>query len=288
MVACEHLDNFEMQTKGGSVWDCGKQGVCAGKSRRLYTWALDAEGVNYEKGVGYRVSGDTGLRYLAIQSHYNDRIKPGELIDNDTSYELTLTTQDLPYQVGVYTLGDNGHIPPRQEKFHLDAGCKFHFAYDIVPINYRTHAHNIIPVISAYVVKRKKGLENGNKYKWIEIGRMSPKQPEQFYDVTNKDIIVNKNDYLVSRCTANSLDRDFVTHTGHKHADEMCVFYLMFYTDFKGNLKDYYCYYNNDKEANNEYNWEDSYYSKYSVIPETSDNLDGVILPRPEYEYRDI
>lgn len=49
----------------------------------------------------------------------------------------------------------------------MDAGCKYNLAYDIVPINYRTHAHNIIPVISAYVVKRQ---DNKNNYKWIEMG----------------------------------------------------------------------------------------------------------------------
>jgi peptidylglycine monooxygenase len=51
----------------------------------------------------------------------------------------------------------------------MDSGCPIELEYDIVPIAYRTHAHNIIRVISGYALKNSE---------WIELGRMSPKQPQ--------------------------------------------------------------------------------------------------------------
>ncbi len=58
-----------------------------------------------------------------------------------------------------------------------------------------------------------------------------------------------------------------------KHADEMCIFYLMYYTDYKGFLKDLRCF----KELYDErkFSWEDDLPGK---SPENSENLDGVDL----------
>jgi hypothetical protein len=47
-------------------------------------------------------------------------------------------------------------------EFYMDSACRYNFKYDIVPIAYRTHAHNIIPVISGYVVKDGQWIELGN------------------------------------------------------------------------------------------------------------------------------
>jgi len=46
--------------------------------------------------------------------HYNDKVPVG-YVDNQTAYLLKMTKQKLDYQVGVYTLGDNGSIPPHRE-----------------------------------------------------------------------------------------------------------------------------------------------------------------------------
>ena len=52
----------------------------------------------------------------------------------------------------------------------MESGCDFDLPYEIVPLAYRTHAHNLGKVISGYLVK-----SDGSVY---EIGRMSPKQPQ--------------------------------------------------------------------------------------------------------------
>lgn len=43
-------------------------------------------------------------------------------------------------------------------EYHMDSACQVNFKYDIVPIFYRTHAHNIIPVISGYFVKKDEDI----------------------------------------------------------------------------------------------------------------------------------
>jgi len=281
LVGCETLEKNLLIQEDGNSWDCHKQAACGpGESRRIYTWALDAEGVTHEKGVGYKVSGNTKLNYLVINSHYNDKVRVN-FVDNNTAYNLKMTFEKLPYQVGVYTLGVDGSIPPGIEKYHMDSACQVNFKYDIVPIFYRTHAHNIIPVISGYFVKKDEDIMK-------ELGRMSPNQPQQFYQVSKRDQIIQKGDILAARCTADSSNLTGVTLTGHKHADEMCVFYLMFYTDnIDENLDDFYCYFDIYDHNPENFSW-DTFFTdihKEVWLPKSNDNLDGVWLPKPWMEF---
>jgi len=260
-------DIYDMDyQENGNTIDCKNDNVNGRDSRRIYTWALDAAGIKFPNGIGIKASGSTGLKYLALGLHYNGDLPIG-FVDNNSAYILTMTTQKLPYQVGVYTLGDSlSDIPPKRERFHMESACEYNLPYDMVPLAYRTHAHIIIPVISGYVIKNNK---------WIELGRMSPHQPQQFYPVTNKNVIVRKGDILATRCTANSMERTELTLIGERHTDEMCAFYLQYYTDYPGNLHDIYCYpphiYSFKKNIR-------------SAPPRNSDSLEGVHLIKPEYE----
>lgn len=278
LTACKDKPNVGEYQEDSNTWNCDEGGfeVCGldketGEeySRRVYTWSLDAKGIDFPDGVGYRVGGDTNLYYLVVQVHYANELAEGEK-DSLSSYVLKMTDQELPYQVGVYTLGDDGYIPPGIKNFPFEAGCHFHLPYEIVPIAYRTHAHLIIPVISGYAV-----IDG----EWIELGRMSPKQPEQFYPVTNEDVIVKRGDILASRCTCDSSNRTTTLWTGYKHDDEMCVFYLMFYTDYKKTLEDFYCY-----KDGNKFSWRRNLKIRTDP-PENASNLDGVDLPVPSMEF---
>ena len=51
----------------------------------------------------------------------------------------------------------------------METSCRFTLPFDIVPFAYRTHGHNLAKVISGYVIRDEE---------WIEVGRMSPKQPQ--------------------------------------------------------------------------------------------------------------
>jgi hypothetical protein len=270
LAACQTLPNF-VHSKYDNSWSC-HQTCGAGSTKIIYTWALDAQGIKFERGVGLKVSGDTNLNYFVIESHYNFKLPLG-YSDRQTAYVLKMTRQQLPYQAGVYTLVDNGYIPAKYEKFHIDNACTVKLNYDILPIFYRVHAHSIMNVISGYLIREKE---------WIELGRYSPKQTQAFYPVYNKNQIIHRGDYLASRCTANSMSRNSTTYTGHLHTDEMCVFYLMFYTDYTGVLIDSFCF-RELYEDSPKFSWETKLPGR---IPPNSDTLEGVHLVRPECELK--
>jgi hypothetical protein len=114
LMGCENLPKIK-SSKYTNSWDCENRMCGHGKSKRLYTWALNAKGVEFLDGVGIRVGGDTHLNYLVVQVHYN--IESNEE-DSISSYRLQMTSQDLPYQVGIYNIGNNGFIPPKLKSNH--------------------------------------------------------------------------------------------------------------------------------------------------------------------------
>jgi hypothetical protein len=109
----------------------------------------------------------------------------------------------------------------------METSYKFTLPFDIVPFAYRTHGHNLAKVISGYVIRDEE---------WIEIGRMSPKQPQvmlskkkrtftnnrlffsfqMFYDTSVQDFVITRNDILASRCAMNSMSKTEKTFMGSK------------------------------------------------------------------------
>ena len=85
--------NFYLKFKRSCHQTCG-----AGSTKIIYTWALDAQGIKFERGVGLKVSGDTNLNYFVIESHYNFKLPLG-YSDRQTAYVLKMTRQQL---VNIY------------------------------------------------------------------------------------------------------------------------------------------------------------------------------------------
>ncbi|WAQ98656.1 PHM-like protein [Mya arenaria] len=121
--------------------------------------------------------------------------------------------QTLTYQAGYYVLYTYGYIPPHTQDYHLETACDFVQNYSIFPLAYRTHAHSLGVVTSGYQVRDGR---------WTEIGRMSPQLPQ------------------AARCTMSS-ERDFPTVIGPRNEDEMCNFYILYYTAHRGRLRVQYC-----------------------------------------------
>lgn len=111
----------------------------------------------------------------------------------------------MPYQIGVYSLGNDGQIPPKQESFVFESGCRSEMPFEIVPLFYRVHTHDLGVVVSGYAV-----INNT----WYELGRMSPQQKQQFYRVNSQNLIVDPYDYLTSKCTYNTMSRNEITKAG--------------------------------------------------------------------------
>jgi peptidylglycine monooxygenase len=46
--------------------------VCAADSKIIYAWAMDAPELHLPPGVGFKVGGDTDIKWLVLQVHYKD------------------------------------------------------------------------------------------------------------------------------------------------------------------------------------------------------------------------
>ncbi|OPL21179.1 hypothetical protein AM593_06044, partial [Mytilus galloprovincialis] len=119
---------------------------------------------------------------------------------DNSGYFLEMTHDKQPLQVGHYILGTIGEIPP-MTKGVVTSGYR-----------YRDGAYT-------------------------EIGRMSPQLPQTFYDVEEPNMNITTGDLLISRCTMSS-QRKFPTNMGPTNKDEMCNFYIMYYTSRQEDIKD--------------------------------------------------
>ncbi|XP_021359355.1 peptidylglycine alpha-hydroxylating monooxygenase-like [Mizuhopecten yessoensis] len=243
-------------------WPCGEMddssddSVCSDGAREIvYAWAMDADSRELPNGVGFRVGGTTRTKYVVIQLHYKEKFE-GDFRDNSgVTLHMTFTPQ--PKQAGYYVMGNMGNIPPTVQGFHMESACDYKYNDTIYPIGYRTHSHNLGVVTSGYRIRD--GV-------WTEIGRMSPQLPQTFYNVTNPGIDVRFGDILASRCTMSS-DRIGATAIGPSNKDEMCNFYILYYTYRKENLNVRYCFRNAQK-----FRW-----SKYlNNIPDDASSTDGL------------
>ncbi|XP_052101372.1 peptidylglycine alpha-hydroxylating monooxygenase-like isoform X1 [Mytilus californianus] len=231
-----HMNLFGCDEPGSDLpsWTCGEENeeghrlpICKhGPPRIIYAWALDGKPRSLPSGTGYRVGGTTGINYLLINLHYKDKLSPGQT--DNSGYYLEMTHDKQPLQVGHYILGTVGEIPPMTKEFHADSGCNYDSRETIYPIAYRTHSHNLGVVTSGY--RYRDGT-------YTEIGRMSPQLPQTFYDVAEPNMNITTGDLLISRCTMSS-QRKFATNIGPTNRDEMCNFYIMYYTSRQEDIKD--------------------------------------------------
>ncbi|XP_074650133.1 putative peptidylglycine alpha-hydroxylating monooxygenase 1 isoform X3 [Tubulanus polymorphus] len=213
-----------------SSWDCGemhsgdgktmRQGpTCASGAKIIYAWAMEAPNLQLPKDVGFKIGGDSKINWLVLQIHYKDvdRFVKGDT--DNSGLELQLSPQPTPNGAGVIAMGTSGAISATSIVY-METACKYKDKIDIYPFAYRTHAHSHGVVNSGYRIRDGK---------WTEIGRKSPQQPQMFYKVTNPGMDVKKGDILAARCTMVNKDNE-VVQIGSTAKDEMCNFYIMYWT----------------------------------------------------------
>lgn len=226
------------------AWNCGEMHtdssqfetapICAAESSRIvYAWAMDAPELKLPPGVGFKVGGDTDIKWLVLQVHYKD-VTPFVAPNNGSDHSgVTLITSSSPQpkRAGVYLMGTGGEIPPHSVTY-METACEYTEPFVMHPFAFRTHAHVHGRVVSGYRIRDDE---------WLEIGRMSPQKPQMFYNVSNPGMTVKSGDVLAARCTMVN-DEDRTVKVGSTGNDEMCNFYIMYYVDNDQLVSDTFCF----------------------------------------------
>ncbi|XP_076465980.1 peptidyl-glycine alpha-amidating monooxygenase B-like [Babylonia areolata] len=214
MYGCE-----DQAASSDDIWNCPP--ICQGRKQIMFAWAKNAPPTQLPDGVGLRIGKKTSIKKIVMQIHYAKSFKEDENPDS-SGIRLHLSKKKQQYVAGVFILfSSNFVVPPNQEKYHVDISCEFKEKYSIFPFAYRTHAHGLGSVITGY---------QHNDTGYHLIGKGNPQWPQAFYP-SNASIEVKPGDKLVARCTYNSVGMDHTVKVGATGSDEMCNFYIMFYTD---------------------------------------------------------
>ncbi|CAG9117869.1 unnamed protein product [Plutella xylostella] len=229
--------------RNDAVWDCGEMAAgpkdpsyksgkpCQSGSQIVYAWARDAPSLTLPEDVGFLVGQDSEIKYLVLQVHYMSKFPAGKL-DNSGVF-LKYTKTQMPRQAGVFLLGTGGAVPAHSTE-HMEVACTVFEDKVIHPFAFRTHTHRLGKVVSGYVV-----TGTGSDAKWRLLGKKNPQLPQMFYSIEDQTPIV-AGDVLAARCTMQN-DNDHQVSIGATNEDEMCNFYLMYWTE-TAPLSQKYCF----------------------------------------------
>ncbi|XP_064610137.1 peptidylglycine alpha-amidating monooxygenase-like isoform X2 [Liolophura sinensis] len=217
--------------KYNGVWECGS--ICNGERGIMFAWAKNAPPLHLPEDVGYQLGDDVNVNYVVMQIHYAHAIAADEQADY-SGIQLEISQQRQKYIAGIFLMMSMRSIPPNTPVVHLDVSCKFEGPSAIYPFGYRTHAHALSRVITGYQINDT----------WHEIGKGNPQWPQAFYPTKDK-IVIKPGDKLAARCTYNSTGVGHTVYMGSTANDEMCNFYIMYYTDSTSGMTSGMCSRNN-------------------------------------------
>ncbi|KAK4322507.1 hypothetical protein Pmani_006732 [Petrolisthes manimaculis] len=235
METAHHMLLYGCETPGSDqdVWNCGEMAlaqpgittapVCGSGSQVVYAWAKDAPKLVLPDGVAFKVGGKTPIQYIVLQVHYAsvEKFKDGSTDDSGVFLYYTETPQ--PKSAGVLLMGTGGRINPKSVEY-METACSIEEDKVLHPFAFRTHTHGLGRVVSGYKVSRE-----GSFDRWELIGKKDPQLPQMFYPVAN-DLVLRRGDKVAARCTMQS-KRERITRVGSTNEDEMCNFYMMYWTD---------------------------------------------------------
>lgn len=227
------------------VWECGEMNLIAGSSTEdspydqgsvcgqgakttiLFGWALDAPAIELPPEVGFRIGGNSGIDYLVLQVHYGNTAifkQDKDVTDNSGIALETISGPDhgITKLAGIYLLLSYGYVPEGVTKHQME--CQFTENKIIHPFRFRTHTHKLGTHVAAY----KKPADNPIEF--VLIGEHDPQQPQMFYPVQDKSMTVSKGDRVYAYCDFNNT-RGQTVLIGATGNDEMCNFYMMYWTE---------------------------------------------------------
>lgn len=209
-------------------WSCKSSGIiCDDEPHILFAWALNASGLHLPRDVGVQVGPSVGINSIIVQIHYGyPENYPSIVATNREAMLLHTTMERQRYIAGIYLIGSGSSIRPGTRHSFVDSACRFRGPKKIYPFAFRTHAHHLGEQIAGYVIKSGQ---------WQLIGTRSPQDAQAFYPAMN-NVEVNAGDTLAMRCVFNMEGKSHSVYMGADSEDEMCNFYIMYYTENDGRV----------------------------------------------------
>lgn len=239
------------------VWDCGEMSrsetsngnnneltlyetgpVCGTDSKAtiLYAWALDAPALELPQGVGFKVGGpENPIKYLVLQVHYGhtQAFRRNPRLLDDSGILLETVDGGIDKLAGIYLMLSYGYVLPGFSKHLLECRINESPTKVIHPFRFRTHTHKLGLKVAAYL------SSNSGRSNFL-IGEHNPQEPQMFYPVQNKSIEVRGGDFIHGFCEYHNPYYHNVNIAG-TGKDEMCNFYLMYWTHGHELLRDQDC-----------------------------------------------
>jgi len=224
----------ENEVADEKIWKCKMGSVCPGKEKTLYAWARDAKALKLPKNVGFGIGDNFKIRSFVVQIHYKTAMKKGET--DCSGISMVATRKPQHFYAGIYLIGTNDILVPAHKKGYGIGSCVNNVEAKLNVFAFRTHAHGLGKVLTAYRIRDGKSKM---------IGKGNPKWPEAFYKRVGKNIDLESGDKLMARCDYVS-NRNKETVCGFTGNDEMCNFYMMYYTKNKEiSMNDHVCWNDN-------------------------------------------
>lgn len=233
--------------------------VCQGKESIIYSWALDAGKLKLPDKVGFEV-GTNSQKFLIMQVHYHasnrnhhDSFHHGSHaysrpsstentmpIDN-SGLILDVRTKGISRSAGVLLMSSTGYVKPGLSKHEilcqLDDINEDNSATVLHPIYYRTHTHKFgYKVLGGKLIdKRTSNVMDQDEFESSGfgldlIGERNPQESEMFYPAIRNDMTIDPGDTIYAACYYNQTTSSPIM-IGATSDDEMCNFYIMYWTD---------------------------------------------------------
>lgn len=262
MYGCEEPGIYQRDSPN-FVWDCSEMQqddsnngqmityergpVCNSnkKYKIMYGWAMDAPALKLPNGVGFKIGGhDSFVNFVVLQVHFGSirAFKKLPSLTDNSGLILDLKRNDnnsgITKQAGVLVLISVGQVLQGKSKHEI--WCDIDQDIDIHPFKYRVHTHKLgTRVMGAKLATNRNTIDYSNSILINDnpveeenkiIGEGDPQKPQMFYSVKEKDLVISKGDTIYARCEFNN-NGTSVVKIGSTGNDEMCNFYIMYWTN---------------------------------------------------------
>lgn len=206
---------------------------------------------------------DNGIMNANANSNSNDPMRLGLLYhDGDDNFApdnsgviLDMKRDDdnsgITRQAGVLLLSSGGYV--KMGKSRHEIWCDLDEDVRIHPFRFRVHTHKLgTRVIGAKLSRGRIAYEMGRRFKYGDqseaiIGERNPQDPEMFYPVDDQNLVLKRGDTVYAACEYDN-NMGHVVLIGPTSDDEMCNFYLMYWTDSPKTLSQSDCFGVNPRE----------------------------------------